>query len=415
MAKKILFVHQNFPGQFRHLVGACVKSGYAVTGIGQRHCPMMPGVQYYRYDLPSKDHFARSNWVSEFETKVIRAQAVFNTAKSMSSDGYKPDLIVAHPGWGEAILLKQVWPTARLGLYAEFFYRADGADVGFDLEFANQSDQPGPRLLIKNAANYLQFSTAEAYLAPTEWQASTYPSDWRSRLTVIHDGVDTGQLKPEPRNHRVLELADGTRLSAQEEVVTFVSRNLEPYRGYHIFLRSLPELFSLRPNIHVLIVGGSDTSYGAKPPSGQTWRDYFWSEVKNQVPNSRVHFLGRLPYHQFQSVMQRSDVHAYLTYPFVLSWSLLEAMSLGKAIVASDTAPVREVITDKLEGLLVPFFETKAFAQAISKLLSDPDYRRKLGHAAREKVVRFYDLNHCSLPKQLAWLDNLAQSPLRPQ
>lgn len=324
-----------------------------------------------------------------------------------------PDAIVAHPGWGEAMFLKQVWPKARLGLYAEFFYRSEGSDVGFDPEFPAQEKTLGSRLLLKNTANFLQFPMAEAYLSPTAWQASTYPQEWQSRMTVIHEGIDTNQLSPQTQAGESLQLPQHLSLPTDAEVVTFVARNLEPYRGYHAFMRALPELFALRPQAHVLVVGGEGTSYGSQPPTGTTWKARFWDEVKHRVPADRVHFLGRLAYEHYLAVMRRSDVHVYLTYPFVLSWSLLEAMSLGKAIVGSATAPVEEVITHDREGMLTPFFDTHTLARTTAQLLQDVAMRQRLGQAAREKAVRLYDLQRCCLPRQMAWIEQLVQLPLR--
>jgi glycosyltransferase involved in cell wall biosynthesis len=409
--KKILFVHQNFPGQFRHMASACLDKGYQVLALGHHDNAYPKGVNYLRYPRPVNRATGIHPWLGDVETKFLRAHAVRELAIRLKQQGFEPDAIVAHPGWGEALFLKEVWPGARLGLYAEFFYRAEGSDVGFDAEFASREKESASRLMMKNTFNYLQFPLAEAYLSPTHWQANTYPTDWQSRMSVIHEGVNTDELSP--ADARPIMLPNGNMLSPQAKVVTFVARNLEPYRGYHVFMRALAALQSLAPDTEILIIGVDATSYGSLPPTGSTWKDKFWDEVKASLRTDKIHFLGRLSNDKFLGVMQRSTVHVYLTYPFVLSWSLLEAMSLGKAIVASATAPVQEVMTDGREGLLVPFFDTRALSQSIATLLNDPIQRSNLGSVARQKVLASYDRLRQCLPQQIAWIDKLIQLPLR--
>ena len=233
----------------------------------------------------------------------------------------------------------------------------------------------------------------------------------RDKITVVHDGIDTVAIRPDPAAR--LSLEDGRSWSRDDEVLTFVSRNLEPYRGYHIFMRALPGVLRLRPQAQVLIVGGDSVSYGAKAPEGKTWKQIFIDEVRAQIPDSdwqRVHFLGRLSYPQFLSMLQISRVHVYLTYPFVLSWSLIEAMSSGCAILASDTGPVHEAIQHGVTGRLLPFFDVAAWVQGINRLMNEPAERQRLGEAARARAIERYDLQTVCLPRQLAWVQALAKS-----
>jgi glycosyltransferase involved in cell wall biosynthesis len=354
-------------------------------------------------------------WISDFETKTIRAEACLRAALQLKAQGLTPDVIVAHHGWGESLFLKEIWPQAKLGIYCEFYYTAQGGDVGFDPEFPvkNATDEVC-RMRLKNLNNLLHFDIADAGISPTHCQASTFPEPFGSKITVVHDGIDTQAVAPNPAVS--LTLNGNIRLSKQDEVITFVNRNLEPYRGYHIFMRSLPELLRRRPNARVLIVGGNDVSYGARPTQqehgGTTWKDIFIKEISGQISAAdwaRVHFLGHIPYEQFIPLLQLSSVHVYLTYPFVLSWSLLEAMSAGCAIVASDTAPLQEAIRHNETGRLVDFFDVDGLTQEVCALLSDPAMRQRLGSNARAFAQAHYDLNTVCLPRQVSWVHGLAQ------
>ncbi len=407
---KILMIHQNFPGQFKFLAPALVQKGHEVVAMTlQKVEPKVEdGIRLVPYQVSRGTTPGGHPWVSDLETKVIRAEACFRAALKLKAEGFMPDAIVAHPGWGESLFLKEVWPDARLGIYCEFYYHAQGADVGFDLEF--ESTDPGNvcRLMMKNVNNMLHFETADAGLSPTHWQASTFPEPFRSRISVVHDGIDTLAMKPNPE---VSLMLNGTvKLTRQDEVVTFVNRNLEPYRGYHIFMRSLPELLRRRPKAHILIVGGDDVSYGAKPEGERKWKEIFAAEVRPQISDAdwaRVYFLGKVPYDVFTALLQLSSVHVYLTYPFVLSWSLLEAMSAGCAIVASDTQPLHEAIRHDDTGVLVDFFDVPGLTGAICDLLADPAARARLGSNARAFAKATYDLRTVCLPGQLAWVESL--------
>jgi len=409
----ILLIHQNFPGQFKFLAPVLVEQGHDVRALTLQKTsePEWQGVKLRPYTVSRGTTPNVHPWVSDFETKVIRAEAAFRKALQLKQDeGYNPDLIIAHHGWGESLFLKEVWPAAKLGIYCEFFYSTTGADTGFDPEFPNPDPGNVCRLHMKNINNLLHFSQAEAGISPTHWQASTFPEPFRSRITVIHDGIDTEAVKPRPEVRMSFK---GLNLSRDDEVITFVNRNLEPYRGYHIFMRALPALLRQRPRAQVLIVGGDKVSYGAKPKGDKSWKQIFIDEVRPQFSDSewaRVHFLGSIPYEHFIPLLQLSSVHVYLTYPFVLSWSLLEAMSVGCAIVASDTQPLHEAIRHGDTGRLVNFFDGAGLVREICALLDDPQARAELGARARAFAQANYDLKTICLPRQLAWVNQLAEA-----
>jgi glycosyltransferase involved in cell wall biosynthesis len=408
---KILFIHQNFPGQFKYLAPALVQQGHTVVGMTMQKTDAKDwqGVQLYRYAAKRGTTPNVHPWISDFETKAIRAEACFRAALKLKSDGFTPDVIVAHHGWGESLFLKDVWPNAKLAIYCEFYYHPHGADVGFDPEFPATDEGEVCRLRLKNLNNLLHFEVASAGISPTHWQASTFPEPFRSKITVVHDGIDTASLAPNPNVS--LTLNGNLVLTKRDEVITFVNRNLEPYRGYHIFMRALPEILKRRPKARVMIVGADDVSYGARPANGQKWKDIFAKEVRPLISDadwSRVHFLGNVPYTVFIPLLQLSSVHVYLTYPFVLSWSLLEAMSVGCAIVASDTQPLHEAIEHNETGRLVDFFDVPKLVDEVCGLLDDPDNRARLGANARAFAQANYDLQTVCLPRQLEWVQTLA-------
>ena len=408
---KILFIHQNFPGQFKYLAPALVQQGHTVVAMTMQktEAKEWQGVRLAPYTATRGTTPKVHPWISDFETKTIRAEACFRAALRIRAEGLNPDLIVSHHGWGESLFLKDVWPQAKLAIYCEFYYHPLGADVGFDPEFPVKDEGEVCRLRLKNLNNLLHFEAADAGISPTHWQASTFPEPFRSKITVVHDGIDTEAVAPNPAVS--LTLNGNIKLTRADEVITFVNRNLEPYRGYHIFMRTLPELFKRRPQARVLIVGADDVSYGARPEEGKKWKDIFASEVRPQISDAdwaRVHFLGHIPYQHFIPLLQLSTVHVYLTYPFVLSWSLLEAMSVGCAIVASDTQPLREAIRHDDTGRLVDFFDVPGLANEVCALLDDPVARQRLGANARAFAQATYDLKTVCLPRQLQWVQGLA-------
>lgn len=417
----ILFIHQNFPGQFKHLAPALARHGHTVVAMTMQktEAKEWQGVKLVPYSASRGTTPNVHPWVSDFETKTIRGEACFRAALQLKARGFTPDVIIAHPGWGESLFVKEVWPQAKLGIYCEFFYHPHGADVGFDPEFPTQ-DPKGQacRLRLKNLNNLLHFEVADAGISPTHWQGSTFPEPFRSKILVVHDGIATDAIAPNPNATLTLTTQAGERitLTRQDEVITFVNRNLEPYRGYHVFMRALPEILERRPKARVLIVGGNGVSYGSAPDparyGNRTWRDIFIAEVRPRIPDAdwaRVHFLGNIPYQYFIPLLQLSTVHVYLTYPFVLSWSLLEAMSAGCTIVASDTQPLHEAIKHDETGRLVNFFDVAGLTNEVCALLDDPAARQRLGANARAFAQANYDLKTVCLPRQLQWVEGLVK------
>lgn len=402
---KILFVHQNFPGQFLHLAPALKERGHTVQVLTHKD-------NTYETDLPTLRYTHTLTKPKPEETRLGRTFTLMSDrgvdvargARTMR-DKYKyfPDVIFGHSGWGETLFLKEIWPEAKLLIYAEFYYRGIGRDVGFDPEF--KVDTFTQLLSAQSRGAYLAQSLlhADAGLSPTKWQASTHPPLLQSMIEVIHDGVKTEVVKPNPEAR--ITLGNGKVLKAGDEILTFVNRNLEPYRGYHSFMRALPDVMAARPKAEVVIVGGDEVSYGDPAPNGQTWKDVYLNEVKDRLDMSRVHFVGKIAYPYFVELMQVSRAHVYMTYPFVLSWSMLEAMSAGALVIGSRTTPVEELITDGENGLLVDFCDIKGWSDTIIKALAKPEDYMHLRRAARETIVKNYDLQSVCLPKMLDFVE----------
>ena len=401
---QILFVHQCFPGQYKHILRALAgRVGHQLVGMGVNPPagPLPRGVTYVQYGLERGNTPGLHEWLLDIDSKLVRGESCARAAVQLRDQGFSPDLICAHPGWGEALFLKDVWPRARLLCYQEFFYHSQGFDLGFDLEFQGQSDwKTGARTRLKNINPLLMLQISDWNVTPTAFQRSSFPAIWQPQITAIHDGIDTNLASPDPAV-KPLTLPDGTIITAGEATITFINRSFEPYRGCHTFLRAVPEIQHRLPLTQIVVVGNTETvSYGQTATSG-SWRDVFLAEIDGYYDPSRLHFTGPLSYDCYLQLLKLSACHVYLTYPFVLSWSLLEAMSSGCAIVASATPPVEEVIKHGQEGLLVNFFSVSQLADATCQLLSDLALAQALGKRARALALKRFSIEQC-VPQQLA-------------
>jgi glycosyltransferase involved in cell wall biosynthesis len=403
---RVFFVHQNFPAQYRHVAPTLARrSGVQVVALGENAGEALPGVQHVRYKPPPAGAKDTHRYVRRFENAVYRGQHVARACLALKERGFTPDVICCHPGWGEGLYLRDVWPDAKLLYYFEFYYRASGADVGFDPPGAVSPDD-ACRVRTLNTTHLISLEEADWGQTPTRWQASRFP-DWaQARMSVVHEGVDTDLIRRQPEPAFVLP--DGRSLGPDDEVITFVGRGLEPYRGFHVFMRSLPEILARRPKAQVVMVGGDEPHYGSKPREGGSWREVLLAELGDRLDASRLHFPGKIPHGQLLALMSLSSAHVYLTYPFVLSWSMLEAMSCGCLVVGSRTAPVEEVIEHEKNGLLVDFFSPDDIAAAVVRALEDKAGMAPLREAARQTVQGRYDLKRVCLPKHLDLVDAVA-------
>ena len=408
---KFLFIHQNIPGQYVHAARYLARTGHEVAFIAQPRSAEIAGVRKLEYQ-PTTPATNAHAYVCELENAVANGVAVAGLCEWLGRDGFVPDIVIGHNGWGEILYVKDVWPKVPLLGYFEFFYRAKGSDVDFDSEFPAEPDA-AMRLRTRNSLNLLGLDAADWGQSPTQWQRSQYPKPYFDRITVVHEGIDTTLVKPDPTAR--LWLKGGRCLSRADEIVTYSARDLEPYRGFHVFMRALPTVLKRRPNAQVLIVGGDGVSYGRKPEGTSCWRAQLLAELDGALDLRRIHFLGHLSYQQYLAVLQISTVHVYLTYPFVLSWSLLEAMAAGCCVVSSRTPPVEEVMQDRENGRLVDFFDVDGLADCIVMTLAPEadDLNNRIRAAARDTVFTKYDVNTVSLPAYLDLLNTLLPASKR--
>jgi glycosyltransferase involved in cell wall biosynthesis len=399
---KFLFVHQNYPGQFLHITRHLVAANrHEVVFITEPNPNELAGVRKVPYVRPTLDIPDTHMAARELDNGVRRAETVFKTAFGLRHLGYQPDIIIGHHGWGEMLNLRDLWPDAAMLGYFEFYYQYDKADVGFDPEFPADS-LDFPRIRAKNAINHVALNLGGAGQTPTKWQLSTYP-DWaQPKIDLVWEGVDLEMCSPDPNAHKKTLKVGGMTIRPTDKLVTYVSRDLEPYRGFHVMMRTLPDLMRARKDLKVIMIGGDGISYGAPPRQGGNWREAMLAEVGKDIDMDRVVFPGRVPYSTYLAALRRSDAHVYLTYPFVASWSLREALAIGCPVIGGDTETVREFITHGENGLLTPTLEPRTLARAILGLLEDKALTRKLrtnarAYAERHLAMADYLSSYCGL------------------
>lgn len=390
MPRGVLFVHNNFPAQFRGLVLGLAERGVPCCAIGQDHAGVMAQARSARYSLPRGTTPGIYPLAVRAEADLIRARAAHDAALALKAEGWDPEVIVGHPGWGEMTFLREVFPTAKQVAFAEFYYRGRGMDVGFDTEFFPHDPESVFRAEAKNAVMALAYAEADAIVSPTEFQAAALPRAFRDHARVIHEGVDVEAIRPGPAEPFALD--DGRVIATGAPVITHINNNMEPLRGLHIFARALPRVLAAVPGAQVLIVGDpSKRPYGGSSPDARSWRDVCFDGVAYDP--ARVHFLGRVPHARMLAALRRSTAHVYYTYPFVLSWSLVEAMASGCYVIGSDTPPLHDAIKDGVNGRLLPFFDVDALSGALIAACGDPDGSAPLRAAARATAVEKFDRN----------------------
>ncbi|MBD2012875.1 glycosyltransferase [Microcoleus sp. FACHB-53] len=402
---RILFLHSNFPAQFRHLAVALAQdSKHKVVFGTTRKEGTLPGVYKAIYTPSREAHPQTHHYVRTLENAVLQGQAVYRLADQLKAQSFIPDVVYAHSGWGPSLFIKDIFPKAKLLCYFEWFYHAHGSDADFDPSEPLTADDEA-RIRIKNAPILIDLYSCDRGLAPTYWQQQQFPPEYHNKIKVHHDGVDTQFFQPQPGAKLFLPRIN-LDLREVPEIVTYVARGMEPYRGFPQLIETVALLQKRRPQCHVVIVGENRVAYGRTLPDGKTYKDVMLEKVPLDL--NRVHFTGLLPYPEYLQVLQASSVHLYLTRPFVLSWSMLEALSTGCLVVASHTAPVTEMIQDGVNGLLVDFFDTQAICDRIEYALDNPTQMVSIRHQARETILERYDLAQL-LPQHLQWIQEITE------
>jgi glycosyltransferase involved in cell wall biosynthesis len=389
----VIFIHQNFPAQFKHLAkNWSADPRNHVIAICQNYAPVIRDPEYSRvikkvYKPARKATPNIHHYVHSMETAVLNGQAVARVLGEIKNAGFIPDLVIGHSGWGETLYVKDVYPDVPLVVYCEFYYRANGLDADFDPEFPINEDDI-LRIRTKNAVNLLSLDSCDIGVSPTAWQKEIYPKEYQSKIQIIHDGIDTKEIAPNA--NATFQLPNGQVLDRKEEVISYAARGLEPYRGFHTFMRAAEKICKKRPNCHILIEGDDQVYYGRALPNNKSYRDEITSSLK--IDHNRVHFLGKLPYEDHIKLLQVSSAHIYLTVPFVLSWSVMEAMAAQCLLVGSDTSPVREIIEHDKNGLLVDFFSPGKIADAVNRVLDHPKRLGQIAKRARQDIVKRYNV-----------------------
>ena len=404
----VLVIHQSAPSQYRHLVKAHAERGDAVYFICREITERIDGVEYLVYLPPRPAKIDPANRLSlDFQLATNHGERVAAICETLKAKGTRPDAIYGHGGWGDLLYVKDVYPDVPLVCYNEYYYHPAGFDLGFDPEF-DPVFLEKKSLQSRNASIALTALRADINTTPTAWQKSVLPAALAAHTRVLHEGIDTAEARPaEDASFKVP--GGRLRLRASDCVITYVSRSLEPYRGFPTFMRSLPAVLKKHPNAQVLIVGAEGSTYGGTLSAGSSYKKLMLAELAGQLDLSRVHFCGAISRAEFIKLLQISSAHVYLTYPLFVSWSCLEALSSGCLVIGSKTGPVMDVIKHRENGLLVDFFSPSELSNALDEALSQPKAFAKIRKRARQSAIQTFDLHQRCLPEWLALSDKLGK------
>jgi glycosyltransferase involved in cell wall biosynthesis len=380
----LLLIHQNFPGQFRQLAPYLEQQGHELVAICSHKRPVALRGAVLRYSEPQKaDGLPLGTQL--WHEGLQRAAAVARLCDQLQRQGWRPDRILAHSGWGETLAVAELWPDVPQILWPELWVTPEHGGHGHDPAMSAPGLEEQLQQLGRNCLTRAALDQASAWVLPTRHQANSLPARYQTpRLHVIHEGIDTALASPNPG---VSYQVRGLTITRDTPTITFVNRNLERLRGFDLFMRALPRILQQHPSVRVLIVGDNDSGYGGVHASGRPLRQVLLEELAGQLDLERIHFLGRIPHPQLIGLLQASWVHVYLSYPFVLGWSLLEAMACGCCVVGSTGMPVQEVIRNGVEGVLVPMTDPQLLAQAVLGCLADGRRREQFGRAARQAAL----------------------------
>jgi glycosyltransferase involved in cell wall biosynthesis len=401
---RILLIHRMFPGQFRYLAAALAQDPRnEVVFLTSAAAGDIPGVKKVIYQPHRNAHPATHTYLKSMENTVLHGQAACKAALQLKNSGFVPDVIYGHSGWGPTLFMADVFPRTPIVCLFEWFYHAHGSSFDFDPAFPITADNEA-EIRVKNAGILPDLVQCVKGISPTAWQHRQIPQEFHAKIAIIHEGIHTGFFQPNPGAKLVLSQLS-LDLSPVKEIVTYVATGMEPLRGFPQFMAAVSEIQRRRPECHIVVVGEDRTEYSNRLPGGKTYRQDALEKYSYDM--SRLHFTGRLSVPDYLTVLHASSVHVYLTYPFILSWSLLEAMACGCLIVGSDTSPVREVIENNVNGLLVDFFSPSAIADRVVEALEDHERMSIIKTQARNTILAKYDLK-LLLSRQINLLQTVA-------
>lgn len=406
---RVLFTHNNFPAQFRHIaeyLGRTPGHQLVFATKNPRDEWEIPGVNKAVFKPDDTDTGKPYPLGETIENSLRHGVGLLRLCKHLKDQGFIPDVIIGHSGWGQTMFIKDVFPDTPFIGYFEWYYSANSAETRFDGQERNESQLAHLRL--RNTAILHDLVACDVGVTPTAWQQEQFPTEFQSKIVEAHEGINTRYFAPDENGPLPITelLLPDTDLTGAKEIVTYCSRGMEPYRGFPQFYEALPAILDARPDCHVLIVGEDRICYSPKLPDNGSYIDLMQSKV--DVDLSRVHFTGPLPYGVYKQVLQASSAHVYLTWPFVLSWSFLEAMSCGCLMVGSDTEPVREVLQHEQNGLITDFHSPEKIAASIITALEKQTDLTHLRTNARQTILDKYCLSKC-LPKHLNLLADTAK------
>lgn len=432
---KFLFIHSRFPGNAKHLINHLIEQQHEIVVLTMKLPPndkQFPGVRFFQYEYPNIKGDDTHPWIYDIETRVQCGEIIFHKIAALREQGFIPDIVIAHPSLGESLFIKDILPQVPLGIYCDLIINVKGQAIGFDSEFdivPQSHEVRSAQIYLHNSTYFMQMERANTAIAETRFHANSYPRPFHPKISIINSGVDTNLFKPRVDfsiqlpsvvGHYQLFTPGGAAVSAQnvtfnkgDEIITVVCRNFEPARGCHILFRILPELLQRRTRAHVILSGVDGQSFNKRPDNYESWRQQFWTEIEPKLTveaKSRIHFVGILPEDKLASLLQLSTVNLYLSYPVIVGNELLQAMSCGCAIIASNVAPVREFIENGTNGILIDFFDKENLLERIIYLLKNDKLRHLLGMRARQFILERYDVQTRSLPTQIKWINKLFAS-----
>lgn len=398
---KTLFLHRNFPGQFGNIAKELAKDpSNLVMFITDDNRAQIDGIVKLVYAPKTDVKYVSHPYLTNFETAIMHGEAAALMGMAMKERNIIPDVIYGFP-WGNAMFMKDIFPNSPLVTYCEWFYNADSADVKFSGIQLTEDDRAHIRC--KNSKLLTELCACDAGISPTQWQKSQFPKEFQDKITVIHDGIDTDFFKPN-KDAKLVIKDKNIEITAQDEVITYATRGMEPTRGFPEFMDAVAILQKRHPKAHFVIAGDDVICYGQKLASG-SYKEIMLKKLNLNM--NKVHFVGTLPYEDYLNLLQISSAHIYLTYPYVLSWSFLEAMAAGCCIIASNTEPVLEFMEDNKNGLLVDMRNIQQIVGKVEYALKNQDKVQEIRDNARQTIVDNYALKDL-LPKQIDFLKNLA-------